>query len=554
MKRALVAALAFAASCTNWEDVKHSYCSFHGGQGNCADGGGSGGGGSATGGGSANGGGTSGGGSATGGGGIFVPDPYDGGPPADWAVALGGASDDAVSSIALSGDESVLGVSGTFTSGIDLGGTSFISAGGNSALAQFIAQLTTDGGGVVDGNGVRCGPITSPVAVPLVFTDAGFVAGSNCYVPSAFHLYDRNGTELLLDGGPQTNGSDPYLFRAGPAPKLQFFNTPEVSIYDPTKGLIALAVRDQPFFVLAANLPQGSPQFPIDAGTDAGSAPHLARVGASDFATQQVDLVDCGTTQTVEWEALAADPTGQMLLGVARNSEQASGNYCRLYVSGEGYGSGFGDSNPGLYRTAYLVSQAGSQIDTANVLSFGSLEADAGPLLVASDSPDTFYFAGLVNGQVISVALDQPTLIAGSFDTGTKAVTGPHQFRAGANSTVQFNALSVEPGVTPAVWLLGTVHGALEDIDGGHIVSSYDTLSDAFLLKLSPPTFAPTQKYVLGAPGFAEEGLALATKGHHVYVATQVTPGSGGGAYAAGGVPVTLPGGRDIVVFRLTVP
>jgi hypothetical protein len=552
MKRALVAAFALAAACTDWDGVKRSYCNSHVGVGDCVDVGGGGGGGSATGGGSANGGGTSGGGSATGGGGLFVPDPYDGGPPADWAVPLGGPSDDAVSSIALSGDETLLGVSGTFTSGIDLGGTSFISAGGNSALAQFIAQLKTDGGAVIDGNGVRCGPTTSPTAVPLVFTDAGFVAGSNCYVPSDFHLYDRNGTELLLDGGLQTLGPDTYLFRAGPAPLLQFFNTP-VS-YEPEKGLVALAVQDQPFFVMAANLPHGSPEFPIDAGTDAGSAPHLARVGALDFVAQQVDLVDCGATTTVQWETLAAEPAGQTLLAVARNTEQTSGNFCRLYVSGEGLSSGFGDSMPGLYRTAYLVTQAGSNIDTGNVMSFGTTQADAGPLLVASDSPDTFYFAGLVNGYVLSASFTEPTLAVGSFDTGTKMVTGPHQFRAGANSTVQFNAMSVEPGVTPIVWLLGTVHGALEDIDGGHILSSYDTLSDAFLLKLSPPTFAPTQKYVLGSPGFAEEGLALATKGHHVYVATQVTPGSGGGAYAVGGVPVTLPGGRDIVVFRLTVP
>jgi hypothetical protein len=368
-----------------------------------------------------------------------------------------------------------------------------------------------------------------------------------------FHVYTRDGVELVLDAGPGTLGLDPFLFRAGASPGVRFFDTP-VS-YEDEKRVVALAAQGEPYFFVAANLPQGSEAFGLDAGTDGGSAPTLARVGAADFDVQQVGVLDCPQTVISQWETAVVDPSGQTVFAVARTSEQAVSGVCMLKVAGTAP-PGIGSSAVGLHRYAFVVTQAGSELMPTNALRLGEVEADAGALLLAADGPSSLYFAGVLSGGVEDLDLASTSLAVGNVDTSVMKVTVFHTYQAGPGSQVTFQALVVEPGASPTPWVLGTVTGTLEESDGGQVLAAYDGLSDLFVLKLNPSTLEPSQKYVIGAPGFSEAGVGLAVRSPHVYVAANVTPGAGndGASYVLGGVSAPLNGGRDVIVFRLTVP
>ncbi len=453
MRRFAVLLIFAASGCDSWSSVHSSYCSHHSGVGDRAAGG--------------QGGGSGGGTAATGGGSPSGDD--DGGPPVEWVRVLGGVHDDDALSLALDPFESHLAVGGHFLGAIDLGGATFIGLGGNTLQGMFVAQLDPSDGGTTDGIAVSCSSTSAGHlrhAADLHQT-LGSVLASTCYaLPATF--ISRDGVTLALDGGLVSAAqSDAFMLRLGATPALQYLNTE--SPYEPDKRVIATAAEGLPYFMLAVDTRGGVLLFGDAGVTDGGSSPVLARIGAFDLQPQGVDTIDCPGTNTVEWENVAADPSGQNIFGVIHSTENPMNLECSSSTPDNPFSSGAGTINPGLHRFVYVFSNAGDRLQ--GIFGFGDTLPDAGPLLLASDQSRSVYFAGYATGSVQDLELDAGALLAGNFDPNGATLSAVAAYAPAIGSSANFVGLSVVPGVSPDIWVLGTVTGTLLDGSGATVVA-----------------------------------------------------------------------------------
>ncbi|MBK7857482.1 MAG: hypothetical protein IPJ65_02430 [Archangiaceae bacterium] len=314
-----------------------------------------------------------------------------------------------------------------------------------------------------------------------------------------------------------------------------------------------LAGDDRPWFLSAVDAPHGGDLLPIDAVTDGGNAPHLARLSAYDFTPLHVDLFDCPGTHVSEWENLVWHGESGRVFAVLRTSANPMNGNCTAVVPGAFFGGGAGTIQPGLHRLLFGLENDGDSALGGLVTFLGDEPADAGALALVADGHDSLWGAGTVLGSLQGVTVPVPTLSVFNLDTQHFGVLF-RNWRAEGAGHAELDDLAVLP--SQQIWVLGTVSGSMVPEDGGTaVVTSIDSDTDGFLMRLNPSTLAPVAKVVFGNPHVSERMVKMVVRPPYAYVLATATPRPGAeGPYVFGGFDLGSLDSRDVLVFRIKLP